>query len=81
MNINIKSSSQEPKKNHLSGMRLLFQTIVTTILTSPILLFAQTGHEGHSMESHSLVHWVITLVLLVVIIFGISKFLKNRRNK
>lgn len=55
------------------------QFIVATILTFPLLIFAQSEHEGHSMQSHSLTHWFITGLILVAIISVIVWYRKRKK--
>ncbi len=55
------------------------QFIVATILTFPLLIFAQSEHEGHSMQSHSLTHWFITGLILVAIIGVIVWYRKRKK--
>ena len=81
MNYIDKSSNHTSKKDRFSGMQFLLQAIITAILTLPLVLFGQTGHEGHSMESHSWFHWVITIAIVGAIGWGIFKFIKRRKNQ
>jgi exopolysaccharide biosynthesis predicted pyruvyltransferase EpsI len=74
------SSSQMTKKVRISRLHGIIQNIFTIILTFPMIVFAQSSHEGHSMESHSLTHWLITIVLIAVIGWGIYKVVQRRKN-
>lgn len=56
------------------------QAIFTAILTFSLAVFAQTGHEGHSIQSHSLVHWFITGLILVAIIGVIVWYRRRKKN-
>ncbi len=82
MNYTDKSSNHTTKKDRFSGIRSLLQAIVTAIiLTFPLVLFGQTGHEGHSMQGHSWVHWVITIAIVGAIGWGVFKIIKRRKNQ
>ncbi len=56
------------------------QAIFTAILTFPLVVFAQTEHEGHSMQSHSLTHWFISGLILVAIIGFIVWYRRRKKN-
>jgi membrane protein DedA with SNARE-associated domain len=55
------------------------QTIFTAILAFPLIIFAQSNHEGHSMQSHSLTHWLITILILVALIGVIIWFRRRKK--
>ncbi len=57
----------------------LSQAIFTAILAFPLIIFAQSNHEGHSMQSHSLTHWFITGLILVAIIGLIVWYRKRKK--
>ncbi len=57
----------------------LYQKIFTAILTFPLITFGQSNHEGHSMQSHSLTHWLITILILVALIGVIIWFRRRKK--
>ena len=57
------------------------QAIFIAIVTFPFVVFAQTEHGEHSMQSHSLTHWLITIVLIALIGWGTYKIIQRRKNK
>jgi len=54
------------------------KAIIAAILTFPLMTFAQMKHEGHSMQTHSLTHWLFTGLILAAII-GIIVWYRKRK--
>ena len=54
------------------------KAIIAVILTFPLMTFAQMKLEGHSMQTHSLTHWLITGLILAAII-GIIVWYRKRK--
>lgn len=79
MNYTYKLTARTIKKVQSTGIRRLIQSIFTAMLIFPVIILAQTSHEGHSIQSHSLTHWMITIALIAVIGWGVYKIIQRRK--